>query len=64
MVKGDKKKVKNLFKAEIIGASIMLFSILVTKIYIYIDAEKYMDKGSDKYLDDIFHTCHDWSTII
>ena len=47
VVKGDIKKVRNLFKAEVIGASIMLLSILVTKIYIYIDAEKYKDKGSD-----------------
>ena len=64
VVKGDKKKVKNLFRAEVIGASIMLLSILVTKIYIYVEAETIMDKSSDQYLDDIFHTCHDWSTII
>ena len=47
VAKGDIKKVKNLFRAEVIGASFMLFSILVTKIYIFIDAEKFMDKSSD-----------------
>ena len=38
VAKSDKRKVKNLFKAEVIGASVMLLGILVTKIYIYIDA--------------------------
>ena len=38
VAKGDIKKVKDLFRAEVVGASMMLLSILVTKLYVYIDA--------------------------
>ena len=45
VAKKEKQKLKTLFKVEIIGASFILFSILVLEIYTYIDASDENEKA-------------------
>ena len=45
-----------------IGASFILFSILVLEIYTYIDASDENEKSEMEAI--LFHLCHDWETLI
>ena len=62
VAKKERQKLKTLFKIEMIGASFILFSILVLEIYTYIDASDESEKSEMEAI--LFHLCHDWETLI
>lgn len=60
--KEEKIVVKHLFKAEIVGTCLILLSLIASRLIIYTKANKY-PRGSDEYMDIVFHHCKEWITI-